>query len=34
MTSVSLEKTIEYVKIQEILRSENLTSIIYVKEYF
>ena len=31
----SLEKTLEYLKILESLRSKNLTqSIIYVKEYF
>ena len=32
MTSVNLEKTLEYLKIQESLRSENLKSIIYVNE--
>ena len=34
MTSVYLEKTLEYLKIQESLRSEISQSIIYVKEYF
>ena len=32
MTSVNLEKTLEYLKTQESLRSENLKSIIYVNE--
>ena len=34
MTSVNLEKTLEYLKTQESLRSENLKSIIYVNEQF
>ena len=34
MTSVSLEKTMEYLIIQESLRYRNLIEIIYVKEYF
>ena len=34
MTSVDSEKAFEYLKIQEGSRSENLTGIIYVKEYF
>ena len=32
--SVNLDKTLEYFKIQEHLRSEISQSIIYVKEYF
>ena len=35
MTSVNLEKILEYLKIQESLRSDNLIqSIINVNEYF
>ena len=35
MTSVNLEKTLEYLKIQESLQSENFTqSTIHVKKYF
>ena len=34
MTSANLGKILEYLKVQEILRSENLTDFIYAKEYF
>ena len=34
MTSVNLEKTLEYLKIQESLRSENLTEYYLCKGIF
>ena len=32
MTSINLEKILQYRKIQESLRNENLTRIVYVNE--